>query len=166
MSKAKADIVKLLKSLNQQKEQILAATVISVSESAKTATVEADGIEYVDVRLTSVNDNIEKSVIIPSLESWVIIAFIENSQTDAVVIAYSAIDKIIIKSEKLNIIIDIKNGKFKIANADVSLIDIFSSLITELKNAIITTPAGAGSISPTTVTKLNAIENKFKQLFN
>jgi len=166
MSRNKEQIIKHLRGLNPQATQTIAAIVNACNETERTINCTADGIEYTDVRLTAINDSNETSCIVPAVDSWVLIAFIENSQTDAVVIAYSQIDKIILKSDKLNTTIDLKTGLLNIANNDISLIDIFSSFITELKNAIITTPSGAGSVSPTTITKLNQVETKFKQLFN
>lgn len=166
MSKNREEIQKRLKELSHKESTVITAKVTKQDEAAHTITVEADGIEYSDIRLTAVNDESETSFVLPKIGSWVLIAFIENSDSDAYVSAYSEIDKIILKNENIDTVIDFQTGKTKLANKDISLIDIFSSFITELKNAIITTPAGAGSISPTTITKLTAVETDFKKIFN
>ncbi len=165
MSKNREEIQKRLKELSHKESTVIVAKVTKQNETIRTITAEADGIEYSDIRLTAVNDETETSFILPKVGSWVLITFIENSESDAFVSAYSEIDKITIKSEHIDTVIDLQTGKIKLANKDISLIDIFSSFITELKNTIITTPAGAGSISPTTIGKLTGIENKFKQIF-
>jgi len=57
------------------------------------------------------------------------------------------------------------HGKLTIKNDQVSLKEIMNELISELKLAIIQTPAGAGNFSPTTTAKLDVIDNKINQLF-
>jgi hypothetical protein len=59
----------------------------------------------------------------------------------------------------------VSGNKFTVKNGAYSLKKALNELIAEIKAAIITTPAGPGSIAPTTKAKLMVIDNKVNQLF-
>jgi len=59
---------------------------------------------------------------------------------------------------------NIAGNKFEVANAVYDLKSAFNDLITEIKTAIVTTPSGAGTISPTTITKLEIVNTKINEL--
>ncbi len=110
MSRTREEILQGLKKLSVQKSINVPAKVKAVNEKEQSCTVEIDNIEYEDIRLTSVidNDNSEHSFVVPVVGSWVIVAFVENSETDAFVIAYSKILKLILNAD----LIEFNKGEF------------------------------------------------------
>ena len=151
MNKKEA-IKKGLQTLVRTKANTLSGIVKDVSNDVCTVTV--GNIDYYDVRLTAIVNENEKTAILPKIGSDVLISFLNGSDTDAYVSAYSEIEKVIFIAEK-----------FTLKNNTTSLKALFNELITELKAAIITTPAGAGSVSPTTIAKLDSINAKVNNLF-
>ena len=87
MSKTKGEIIKGLKELTKQNKTVLPALVQSIDETERTAIVLHRDIEYT-ARLTAVVDSNENaSFIIPKQNSWVLIDFVEGSETDALIVA-------------------------------------------------------------------------------
>ncbi|MFH6945107.1 hypothetical protein [Flavobacterium sp. FlaQc-50] len=127
--------------------QIVSGIATDVTET--TCTVKREGSpDLTGVRLDAIDDTIENQVTIyPKDNSHVVVGIMDGLKTEAVVLRCSEVE-----------IMRIKCG-------GVSFIDVLSSLITEVKNAIINTPAGAGTISPVTVQKLTAVEEDFKKIF-
>ena len=98
MSKTDEALLKGLSGLTQVPTQTFDAIVLSVDAQAQSCTVDYDGIELFDVRLKSVIDNDEKSIVIlPKVGSSVLISVIHNSMANCFISKYSEIDKIIIK---------------------------------------------------------------------
>lgn len=114
MSRKTEEIIEKLKALCGKQISIEPATVKSVDEAKHTCTVELDDIELEDVRLNAVNDDNDKtSFIIPKVNSWVLIAYIQGNEADAFVSAFSEIEKIIIQTSGIEITADsivINNG--------------------------------------------------------
>lgn len=61
--------------------------------------------------------------------------------------------------------ISLRNGKFSIKNNEASAKDILEDFIQEIIQAVILTPVGPGSMSPTTIAKLVTILNRLNLLF-
>lgn len=79
--------------------------------------------------------------------------------------------KIIIKDGEVEMNIGealakVSGNKFTIKNGAYGLKKALNELIAELKAAIITTPAGPGSMAPSTVAKLVIIDQKVNQLLS
>ncbi len=120
----------------------------------ETCTVEYEGLEVYDVLLRAAkNGKSTKYLIKPTVGSDVMISRVLHSKRFYVDM-FSEIDEVEILAKKG---VSIKTEK-------ASLLDVIAELIQEMQNAIITTPAGAGSVSPTTISKLKVIENKLKQV--
>ncbi len=130
-----------------QIKQITQGTAVDIGTT--TCTVKREGLpDLLDVRLDAVDDTLENAfTVFPKEGSYVVVGILENMTTEAVVLRCSEIENIKIKC----------NG--------ISFIDTIDELIKELNQAIINTPAGAGTVSPSTVTKLNAVNDKFKKIF-
>lgn len=182
MSKTKDEIIRGLKELLQT-ENIAVGTVKSVDESAMTAVVLADDIEYQDVRLTAVNnDDSERSCIIPATDSYVLVGFVEGSDTDAFIVLFSQIEKIITKATNIEITVDkkyteksetyehtadeflFKGGKYQIDGDTTSLKTILLDLVKALKALTVTTPVGPSG-TPINVAQFVKVENQINQLF-
>ncbi len=98
------EIREAIKAIAGKSQQIIIPAKVKNTDKAKyTCTVEFEGIELEDVRLTAVNNSETKSVIIPAVGSDVLIGFVGGSDTDAVVLAYSQIDEMIINSDKITL---------------------------------------------------------------
>ena len=61
---------------------------------------------------------------------------------------------------------ELKADKFTLQNEMVDFKTLLNDLLTELKNAIIQTPAGPGNFAPQNVAKFEEINNKIKQLWH
>jgi hypothetical protein len=126
---------------------VIAAKVDQVNAAQYTCDVSpADGSAPIKgVKLTSYPGK-AGFVAIPTKGSWVMVAM--TSENNGVVLASESVE----------------NYTFK--NTSTSLKTILNGIVAEFKQAIITTPAGPGSIAPTTQVKLDLIDEKINQLFN
>lgn len=127
--------------------QVVSGIAADITET--TCTVKREGSpDLTGVRLDAIDDTIENQVTIyPKEGSHVVVGIMDGLKTEAVVLKCSEVESMRIKC------------------GGVSFIEVLSSFITEVKNAIINTPAGAGNISPATVQKLTAVEEDFKKIF-
>jgi hypothetical protein len=127
--------------------QIVSGIATDITET--TCTVKREGSpDLTGVRLDAIDDEIENQVTIyPKDNSHVVVGIMDGLKTEAVVLKCSEVENMRVKC------------------GSVSLIDVLSSFITEINNAIINTPAGPGTISPVTVQKLLAVEEDFKKIF-
>ncbi|QSW90700.1 hypothetical protein J0383_07790 [Flavobacterium endoglycinae] len=127
--------------------QVVSGIATDITEA--TCTVQREGSpDLTGVRLNAIDDEIEDQVTIyPKDKSHVVVGIMDGLKTEAVVLKCSEVENMRIKC------------------GGVSFIDVLSSFITEVKNAIINTPAGAGTVSPATIQKLTAVEEDFKKIF-
>lgn len=123
--------------------QVVAGKVADIDESNATCTIsiQGDPTRY-DVQLRSIISNNEGFVIIPELESYVLVGIINNNPVHSFIVAYSDIQKILIKNTK-SITLEISDTIKLNGNQYGGLIKI-----NEL------------------VQRLNAIENAFNELLN
>ena len=63
-------------------------------------------------------------------------------------------------------IYELKADNFTIHNETADFKTLLNDLITELKSAIIQTPAGPGNFAPNNVAKFEEINNKINQLWH
>ena len=138
-------------------------TVTSVDEENQTADVEPlDGSSPIyDVYLV-VNMEQGGFYLQPKVGSLVCVAFI-NKET-AIVVGSSALDKVEFTSEGFSL--KIENGKIQIKNEQTDFKSLLNDLLTELKSAIIQTPAGTGNFAPQNVAKFEEINNKINALWH
>lgn len=124
----------------ERKPIIIPAKIKDVNEQQRTCTVEFEGIELTDVRLTA--DKNSDSYILPVKNTYVLLAFIENSETDAIVIAYSEIEKIVINNGKNGGLIKIKELEKELKKIN----SILQAMMNVIKGSAIPEP-GNGSPS-------------------
>ena len=105
MSKKKEEILKKLKELAGKNFTNVPGEIVSVDEDAKTCIVKIDDIEYDDIRLNAViaDENEGHSYIVPAKDSWVMVSFVEDSDTDAYLSAFSEIEKAVLKANLIQI---------------------------------------------------------------
>ena len=129
---------------------IMMQTVTEVSETTCTT---ADGID--DIRLNAIDAELDSKIAIyPKIGSKIIYGRL-NDTDDLFVLKYSEIDRIVIKMDKQ--IFEMKDGKFRILNAETNLKTVLNDLFSTLENAIIQTPSGAGKF-------IDLNKQKFKSL--
>ena len=120
--------------------------VSNINLSKRTCDVEIiGGVTIYGVRLQSVVGEGKGVVLIPKDGSMVVISFL-NSLTGFVTLT-SEIEKI----------------HFEAGGEDLK--EIFNDIIKEIKNAIIQTPAGTGTVSPATKAFFDLIDLRINKLF-
>jgi hypothetical protein len=103
MSKTTEEIIKKLKEIGGHSFINVPGKAVSVNETDKTAVVSIDGTDYPDIRLNAVisEENENHSYIVPVLGSWVMVSFIENSDTDGFICSFSEIDKVVLNANEI-----------------------------------------------------------------
>lgn len=134
-------------------EQSFTAKVVSVSNEF--CAVDNDGYVYHEVRLrATIDGNSNQVILFPKVGSWVMVSRIMD-EDDFFVSMVSEVERVVMSID----------GKFMIKNVSIGFKDLLNDFVAEIEGAVIQTPAGAGSMAPITVQKLEAIKNKINQLF-
>lgn len=151
--KKQREIGQALQQLGLQKQSF---TALVKSVDGYTCTVEDDGYTIYNVRLRSSIDSSRNAVIlVPKVNSYVMVNRIMG-QDQYYVSMVSEVDTV-----KMNI-----DNKYIFKNLSTSLKSILNGFVTEIKMAIIDTPAGTGSINAATKAKLELLDQKINQLFD
>lgn len=136
------------------------ATVLSVSlDTCKVKSLTTGKIHFKCALNAIFKNDSEFIKFEPEVDSNVIIV-IANEK--AFVIQFSKVKSFTFKYKEMVFNVD-ENG-FAIENKGENLGDLISKFITEIKTAVIVTPSGPGSFSPTAVTKLEGLDLKFKKI--
>ncbi|MDH1883966.1 hypothetical protein [Empedobacter sp. GD03797] len=136
---------------------IMMQTVTEVSETTCTT---ADGID--DIRLNAIDADLDSKITIyPKIGSKIIYGRL-NDTDDLFVLKYSEIDRIVIKMDKQ--IFEMKDGKFRILNAETNLKTVLNDLFSTLENAIIQTPSGAGKFIDLNKQKYKSLNQQIDKL--
>ena len=123
-----------------------------------------EGADIKDVRIGAIASGTQTYIkIIPADNSTVLVGMIENSDTEAVLLATSEIDKIEIKAGALKV--SLTGDKISLKNGQIDFKDFLSGLIDDLKSAVIQTPAGPGNFSPADVQKMTQRKQELLNLF-
>ncbi len=153
MSKELRNIGEALRGLQGPTQSFAAKVISATDESCK---VDDNGYTHHNVRLRAAIDaNSNKVVLVPRAGSWVMISRIGGSD-QFYVSQVSEVERVMMAIQ----------GKYVVKNVATSLKTILNDLVSELKKAVITTPAGPGNFAPTTIAKLEAVNIKINQLFD
>ena len=137
--------------------------VTSVDEEAKIADVSPlDGSSPINDVYLVVDFDKGGFYLQPKIGSLVCVAFI-NKET-AIVVGTSELEKVECILEGFTL--KIEDGKLQLKNEQADFKTILNNLLTELKSAIIQTPAGPGNFAPQNVVKFEEISNKINQLWH
>ena len=137
--------------------------VTSVDEEAKTADVSPlDGSSPINDVYLVVDFEQGGFYLQPKVGSLVCVAFI-NKET-AIVVGTSELEKV--ECILGGFTLKIEDGKLQLKNEQVDFKTLLNDLLTELKKAIIQTPAGPGNFAPNNVVKFEEINNKINALWH
>lgn len=127
----------------------------------------ASGLVLSDVRLAAnISDLENKFLIIPKIDSEVILLSQTGELSGLMVVKVSEVEKLIYKLDDFEFVLDGTTKKATLKNANANLGLLLDNLITTIATAQIITPAGPGTISPTTIAQLNQLKVQFKSLLN
>lgn len=144
----------------------ITAEVVSIENTTCTVVLNT-GLVIDDVRLCATINNSEDSfVLVPNIGSDVILISQTGELSGLFVARVDSLESIIYKKGDFEFKVDGKTGKVTLKNGSDNLGNLISTLITEIQNAIILTPAGPGNIALSTKGKLEEIDTKFKTLLN
>lgn len=153
----------VITTLNHRKKQVTSVGVVS-RVNGNTCEVERDDLPpLLDVRLNAIQGVFENCLNIePKIGSQVLCLEVEGEPSETCVVGYTEIDSVEVKID--GAIVKIAQGKVQIKNNFANLKLLLSEWLTELKTAVIQTPAGIGNFSPNNVTKFSELESKINQL--
>lgn len=121
--------------------------------------------ELLDVRLQSIISDTENCfLIVPKIDSEVVVAEIENAPGETTIINHSEIEKFQCKVD--GALLELKAGKLSIKNDHSDLKDILKQLFDQLNSAIITAPGGAGFFSTPDKAKFIFLKQKTLNLLD
>lgn len=139
--------------------QTILAKVASVDAVGLTCECDYDGTTLFDVRLRCVINGKESSTFFPKVGSYVLIARIENSEEDWMVIACDELDRHRIVIGALEFEMD--GATFSLKKGGESLKKLFDDLITAMVNERHMTNTGVTiSLTPASVTALNNLKQR------
>jgi len=158
----------LIKALGINPNLPITATVVSIQDDTCTVKLLSE-LVLSDVRLkATISDDADGFLIIPKVNSEVILMSQTGALSGLMVIKVDSIEKIQYKKGAFECEIDGTSEKVLVKNTSVSLVDLFSELISAIKSMsfTVTTP---DTINGSTTALVNSaqfttIETKFKQL--
>lgn len=128
------------------------ATVTSVDWQEKTC--EANDL---DTKLPFLNIalGIGGMYIKPKVGSLILVGMVENNESQPFLLNAQEVEAY-----------ELKADTFKLHNKHADFKTLLNDLLTELKNAIIQTPAGPGNFAPNNVAKFEEVNNKINALWH
>ena len=143
--------------------QIITGTVKDLDETEETCTVTTvDDQEIAEVRLRATINSAESNawILLPVVESEVLIGNIENG-SEWCVLMVSEVSKI--HSEVGNIVLELDGEKVQISNDQESLSGLISDLIAAIRQMVFVTPAGNTTTLINDLT-FQTLQTRFKNL--
>lgn len=144
--------------------EVLSGVVSSIDESGLMISVSVDdAVEIPDVRLRAVSDDGKRGMVcIPKKGSDIVFAKVDG-EADYVLLLASELDKVIVEIDSVKM--EVTKEGYKISKGSDSLRSIFEDLKTLLTNFKVNTPSGpSAGVLPDTLSAINALEVKFKNL--
>jgi hypothetical protein len=144
------------------KHDVFAAKVTSVNANDFTCEAVIDGLTLYDIRLRATDEvAINQYVLIPKLDSWIMVQTLGNNNDEFFVVMFSEIDKAIIHTDTHSIEI---GNKVKIANNAETLGALLGELIDKVTTLTVTTPTGIFPITPALIAPLIAIKTRLNSI--
>ena len=121
--------------------------------------------ELLGVRFHAIAEEPDSFIrVVPKKGSTVLCAMIENDISEAVVIATSQVENIMIKVNKAEF--SLHDGKFTVKNDKADLKQIGLDTLTQLSKATILTPAGPGKFSAPDLQAFETQKQNLNKLFH
>lgn len=168
-------LIELIKKTIKKNLPVMASTGIAsnIDEGKRTCDIKADdNITLFNCRLNAIIDSYESNIlIVPKDGSQVAYLLVENQDTNAIVIGFTEIDKVIVKIGSLSLGIEAESvkidggdsGKISIFNKSQNLSRLLSELIDEITKLTVTTSAGPSG-TPINTAQFTTIKQKLTQL--
>ncbi|MBR4137838.1 MAG: hypothetical protein IKU05_05445 [Bacteroidales bacterium] len=168
-------LIELIKKIMKKNLPVMASTGIAsnIDESKRICDIKVnDDITLFNCRLNAIIDSYESNIlIVPKDGSQVAYFLVENQDTNAIVIGYTEIDKVIVKIGSLSLSIEAESvkvdggdsGKISIFNKSQNLSKLLSELIDEITKLTVTTSAGPSG-TPINTAQFTTIKQKLTQL--
>ena len=155
MSRQEADIIKGLRAIAATAATLTPGIVERVDRETMTCEVrDPEGFVWYQVRLQAAIPAKSGCFLIPARESAVIIGRVDNADSYCVLL-YSEIEEVCYRI----------SGKYVLANEAENWFELFTTLLEDLSQATITTPAGPGNFAPQTVRAFTEVKTRFEKLF-
>jgi len=145
---------------------LINAEVKEITGESCTVLFGSDKMELTEVRLkSSINESDNYLLLIPKVGSMVTCGSFTGDFKDLCVLAVDEVESFKYVQNGLELYIDSTDGKVSVRNEEVSLVNLFGSLVTILKGLKVFTPVGpSGTILPEILLKVNQFETDFKKL--
>ena len=121
--------------------------------------------ELLGVRFHAIADKPDSFIrVVPKKGSTVLCAMIENDISEALVIATSEVEKVLIKADKAEF--SLRDGKFTVKNDRADLKQIGLDTLTQLSKATIVSSAGPGKFSAPDLQAFEIQKKNLNKLFH
>lgn len=131
-----AELKKALKALGKTEASVFPATVVSVNEADKTVSVtDVDGLEFNDVRLAAAEDDKKSVMLIPKVNSSVLVAQIGNDLNTLFVAKVNEVEKVVGDIGTSSFLIS--ESGYSVKRGNESLKTVLNDWITEVSKIIV-----------------------------
>lgn len=135
------------------------------SVSGDTCTVQVGDLELTDVRLKATADGAETLLLIPAVNSRVMMLSSDGSIDNLTIVKIDKVAQVKFSNNGLVLDFDSQSGKLGIKNNSVSLYGLFDQLATLLNGFTLNHPQGPTTgLMPPTQTAVQQFETAFNQL--
>ena len=163
------ELTEAFRRLKKRDVDTFPAIVVSVDKEQGTCVVESDGIEFIDVQLSAVNDgNNKKFYLFPAVDSSVMVSPINEDINRLYIEAYSEIESLDLNIEQVQFQVDQDGFLFRKQNE--TLKKLMGDLIVAIKAmtfTVATTGTAAAQSGATTLlnnaAQFTAVETRFNQ---
>lgn len=168
-------LIELIRKVMIKNMPVMSSTgiVSNIDEDKRVCDIKvSDEITLFECRLNAIIDSYDSNVlIVPKDGSQVAYTLVENQDTNAIVIGYTEIDKVIVKIGSLSVGIEAESvkidggdtGKISILNKSQNLSKLLSELIDEINKLTVPTSAGPSG-TPVNAAQFTLIKDKLSQL--
>lgn len=160
-----------LKQLKYQLRKVVSANpvypVMGVVKSIQgdTCTVEVGGLELSGVRLKATADGSQNFVLIPAINSNVMMISLDGSIDNLTIVKMDKVAKILFEENGLKLDFDSETGKLGLKNNSTSLHQLFSDLTNLLNGFTLNHPQGPTTgLMPSTMAAVQQFQTSFNQL--
>lgn len=147
------------------KQHVYVGSVVNVQGRHCTVKL-ASGLTVTKVKLSaSINDNNGEMLMVPKQGTQVLMLSLSGSENNLAVVKADDVEYVSYKQGDLELLIDSRDGKVDVHNAQVSLVGLMDELVQLLRAFKVHTPAGpSGTALADVVLKIDAFETNYKKI--